>query len=175
MGRDRQGELLDIQLDQRDTEKLRIGDADRVERDVDAARLVDHGLQMLVHRLLVERVDLRRLGGSAGGLDVLGDDFDWCQVAPGEKELGALGREGACDRTADRASRSVDHRNLVLQHHLWFPFAFSGAHIPFRAVDDVDPAPPGKWARDLRPVRGSAGIDTEVDTDSERREARVEW
>ena len=44
--------------------------------------------EMLVHSLLVERVDLRRLGGSAGGNDVLGDRFDRCQVAPGEKELG---------------------------------------------------------------------------------------
>jgi hypothetical protein len=41
--RDRQGELLDIQLDQGHT-NLRIRDPDRVERDIDAARLVDHGL-----------------------------------------------------------------------------------------------------------------------------------
>ena len=34
---------------------------------------------MLVHGLLVESVDLRRLGGSAGGNDVLGDRFDGCQ------------------------------------------------------------------------------------------------
>ena len=75
---------------------------------------------MLVHGLLVERVDLRRLGGSAGGNDVLGDRFDGCQAAPGEKEAGPLGRKGACDSAADRASGSVDHRNLVLQHHLRF-------------------------------------------------------
>jgi hypothetical protein len=43
---------------------------------------------MLVHGLLVESVDLRRLGGSTGGNDVLGDNLDGCQVAPGEKELG---------------------------------------------------------------------------------------
>jgi hypothetical protein len=43
---------------------------------------------MLVHGLLVESVDLRRLGGSAGGSDVLGDNFDGCQVAPGEKKIG---------------------------------------------------------------------------------------
>jgi hypothetical protein len=30
---------------------------------------------MLVHRVLVERVDLRRLGESAGSEDVLGDNF----------------------------------------------------------------------------------------------------
>jgi hypothetical protein len=44
VGRDRQGELLDIQLDQRHTHNLRIRDPDRVERDIDAARLIDHGL-----------------------------------------------------------------------------------------------------------------------------------
>src|SRR5688572_23050233 len=75
---------------------------------------------MLVHSLLVESVDLRRLGGSAGGNDVLGDNFDGCQVAPGEKKIGPLRRKGACDSAADHASGSVDHRNLVLQHHLWF-------------------------------------------------------
>jgi hypothetical protein len=43
---------------------------------------------VLVHGLLVERVDLRRLGGSAGGNDLLGDRFDRCQAAAGEKQLG---------------------------------------------------------------------------------------
>src|SRR5437867_5464122 len=74
---------------------------------------------MLVHGLLVESVDLRRLGGSAGGNDVLGDRFDGCPEAAREKKIGPLRRKGACDSAADRASRSVDHRNLVLQHHLW--------------------------------------------------------
>ena len=87
VGRDRQGELLDIQLDQRHPQNLRVRDADRVERDVDAARPVDHGPEVLVHRLLVERVDLRRLGGSAGGDDVLGDDFDGCRWRPVRKSL----------------------------------------------------------------------------------------
>jgi hypothetical protein len=43
---------------------------------------------MLVHSLLVDSVDLRRLGGCAGGNDFLGDNFYGCQVAPGEKKLG---------------------------------------------------------------------------------------
>jgi hypothetical protein len=76
---------------------------------------------MRVHTLFVEGVDLRRLGRSSGGNDLLGDNFDRCQVAAGEKELGPLRRKRACDRAADRAPRSVDHRNLVVQHHLWFP------------------------------------------------------
>jgi hypothetical protein len=42
VGRDRQGELLNIKLDQRDTQNLRIVDAGRVERDIDAACLIDH-------------------------------------------------------------------------------------------------------------------------------------
>src|ERR687897_2169138 len=70
---------------------------------------------MLVHGLLLERVDLRGLGGSARGNDVLGERIDRCPEAPGEKDLGALSRKGACDSAADRASGSVEHRNLVLQ------------------------------------------------------------
>src|SRR5215207_9231420 len=87
---------------------------------------------MLVHSLLIESVDLRRLGGSTGGNDVLGDSFDRCQVAPGEKKLGPLRRKGVCDSAADRASGSVDHRNLVLQQHLWFlpvPWVVAPAHL----------------------------------------------
>ena len=98
---------------------------------------------MLVHRLLVERVDLRRLGGSAGGNDVLGDRLDRCQVAPGEEDPGPLAREGACDGAADRASGSVDHRNLVLQHHLCSLLL----GLPIGAVDDADTATSGNWAQ----------------------------
>jgi hypothetical protein len=72
---------------------------------------------MLVHSLLVESVDPRRLGGSAGGNDVLSDRFDRCPEAPGEKDLGPLRRKGACDSTADRASGPVDHSVLVLEQH----------------------------------------------------------
>jgi hypothetical protein len=41
-----------------------------------------------VHSLLIASVDLRYLGGSAREHDVLGNTFDGCQVAPGEKEIG---------------------------------------------------------------------------------------
>src|SRR5215831_8036905 len=76
---------------------------------------------MPLHGSLVECVDLCRLAGSAGCADVLGDRFDRCAEAPGEKSLRPLAGEGACHSTADAASSSVDHCNLVLQHHLWFP------------------------------------------------------
>src|SRR5262249_23327181 len=99
---------------------LRVRDADRVERDIDAPRLVDHGLKMLVHSLLFESVYLRRLGRSACGMDFLGDIFDARPASPREKELRPLARKGTRDGAADPAARSVDHRNLVLQHHLGF-------------------------------------------------------
>jgi hypothetical protein len=100
---------------------------------VDAARRVDHGLQMLVDGLLIDRVDLRRLGRSAGGNDLLGDHFDRCQVASGEKEPGPLRCEGACYRTTDRASGAVDDRDLVFQQHRWFPSRPGRAHtFPIR-------------------------------------------
>src|SRR5262245_35154222 len=72
---------------------------------------------MLVDGLLVESVDLGRRGGSSGGNDFLGDRFDGRSLAPGKKEPGPLARKGARDCAADRASGSVDHRNLVFQHH----------------------------------------------------------
>ena len=96
-----------------------------------------------VHSVL-ESVYLRRLGGSAGGDHLLGDNFDRCQVAPGEKKVGPFRRKGACDSAADRATGSVDHRDLVLEHHFGFPFRV-------RAVDDADTTSWGKWA----PTTGS--------------------
>ena len=45
--------------------------------------------------------------------------FRRCQLASGQEQPGPLGPEGACDSTTGRASGSVDHRNLVLEHHLW--------------------------------------------------------
>jgi len=80
---------------------------------------------MLVHSLLVESVDLGRLGGSAGGNDLLSDRFDRWPEAPGEKNLSPLARKGACDSAADGASGSVDHRNFVVQHHLSSPYLTS--------------------------------------------------
>src|SRR5918996_1372545 len=120
---------------------------------------------MLVHGLLVESVDLRRLGGSTGGNDVLGDNFDRCQGAPGEKEIGPLRRKGACDSAADRASGSVDHRNLVLQHHLWFLTAPGWSHPP-------TPPAGSTWyrGRKLRP-RPLPGLERSASTGAEWRHA----
>src|SRR6266545_5367645 len=120
---------------------------------------------MLVHSLFVESVDLRRLGGSAGGNDLVGDHFDRCQVAPGDKDLGPFARKGACDRTTDRTCASVDHRNLVLQHHRWFLFPLSVDVRTVGAVDEVDTATPGKWAPANRPVRPAAGVCTRWNRD----------
>jgi hypothetical protein len=61
---------------------------------------------MPVHGLFVESVDLRRLYGSSSGISFLGDSFDGCPVSPGEKKLGPLAGEDACNRAADRASGS---------------------------------------------------------------------
>ena len=75
---------------------------------------------MRVHSLLVESVYLRSLGGSAGGNDLLGDDLDGCPAASRQKDAGPLSSKGTRDSAADPAPGSVDHRNLVIQHHLWF-------------------------------------------------------
>src|SRR5215468_7325451 len=89
---------------------------------------------MLVQSLLVEGVYLHRLSRSAGGNDVLGDRFDRRPLAPGEKKLGSLARSGARDSPADRASRSVNHRNLVPQHHLCNPCFGRYFHRPGTAA-----------------------------------------
>src|SRR5258708_26537949 len=119
---------------------------------------------MLTHSLLVESVALRRLGGSAGENDSPGDNFDGRPGASREKKLGPLTRKGTRDSAADPASSSVDHRNLVLEHHLslFFAWVVTPAHLKsktgVRAVEDPDTTTPRKWARAFRPVRPPPGV-----------------
>ena len=90
--------------------------------------------------MFVERVDLRCLGGSARRNDVPGDCIDGRPPAAGEKQDGPLAGKGARDGAADCPSASVDHRDLVLEHH---------RKCRHHGV--------GK----MGPVRGSAGVDME--------------
>src|SRR5690348_14769257 len=86
---------------------------------------------MLVHSLLVESIDLRRCSECAAGNDIFSNGFDGCTAASGEKNLGPFAREGACGSTADRTSASVDHCNLVFQHHLCCaPFLCASSRSP---------------------------------------------
>ena len=89
---------------------------------------------MPVDRLLVERVDLGRLGGSAGGDDLRGERVDRCLETPGQKDRRSLAREGAGHRAADRAPCSVDHRDLVFENHFvsfpWRVLASAAAWVP---------------------------------------------
>src|SRR6185295_9530530 len=127
---------------------VRIREADGIERDVEAACLVDHGLKMMVHGPFVESINFCDVGGIAGGEDLLADDFYGCPVAPGEKKRRPLARKRARHGAADSTSRSVNHRNLVLQQHLKVPFS----------VCDADTTTPEKWAHqrpDSKPRRPS--------------------
>src|SRR5260370_39501093 len=95
---------------------------------------------MFINSVLVEAADLRRLGDSAGGKVVLSDRFDRRSLAPSEKKLGPLMRKGTRDTAADLASGSVDHRNFVLQHHLWFLSVAGRLHRPpheLRPTDEI--------------------------------------
>src|SRR4030095_9403876 len=70
----------------------------------------------------VESVDLRRLGGSTRGNNFLRNRFDGRRVPPGEKQIGPVRCKRACDSAPDRASGSVNHSNLILEQHHFFPF-----------------------------------------------------
>ena len=100
---------------------------------------------------LVERVDLRRVGGPAGGAMSLRDARRAPGWRPGEEDLGALRREGAGDGAADRAAGAVDHRDLVLQHHL-VPFCVGRLSMRVRHRGAA------KLGAADRPVRVPAGV-----------------
>src|SRR5689334_14847525 len=101
---------------------------------------------MMVYVPFVESVNFCDVSRISGGGDLLADDFYGCPVVPGEKKRRPLARKCAGHGTADRTSRSVNHRNLVLQQHLKVPFS----------ICEADTMPPGKWAhrrRDSEPCR----------------------
>src|SRR5689334_12364711 len=117
---------------------------------------------MRIHGLFVEGVDLGGFSGSTRADDVLGYRFDRRQAVPGEEDLGSLVRESARYRTADRTSRTVNHRHLVLQQHLCSPSVtgVTPAPTPSEAVEDADTESSPDWAPVSRPVRTSRGVRT---------------
>jgi Group II intron, maturase-specific domain len=68
-----------------------------------------------------------------------------CPVRQGR----SLRRKGACDSAADPASRSVDHRNLVVQHHLAFFLCLADRYL------DTLIGARGAGATLLRPTAGA--------------------
>ena len=64
--------------------RVRVGD--HVEGDVDAAGIRRHGVGVPVDRVLVERVNLGRLGRSARGSDLLGHRVERRGRAAGQKD-----------------------------------------------------------------------------------------
>ena len=110
-------ELLDSQLEDRLAVAM-FADArsGRVEFDVDAARLLNDGLEVVVDRRGVEGVDHLSVGPATRGRDLLGDHLDARGRAAGEKHLRTFGRQFLRHRRADGTSTTEHDRTLVLQH-----------------------------------------------------------
>jgi hypothetical protein len=85
---DRLREVLSGHVDEQDPLDVH---ADGVEQDVDPLRPGDHVVHVLLDRVLVQRIDLCRLGDAARGGDLLGDRLDLRLGATGEEEVGAFG------------------------------------------------------------------------------------
>ena len=88
----------------------------RVELDVDAARLLNDGVEVVVDRRGVEGVDDLGVGMATRGRDLLGDHLDARGRAAGEKHLRTFGRQFLRHRRADGTSTTEHDRTLVLQH-----------------------------------------------------------
>src|SRR6266478_2479568 len=84
---------------------------------------------MPVYRFFIESIDLRALGKSSEGSDLVGDSFDRPSVTSCEKQFGPFSGEGPCDSATHRAAGSVDYRCFILQNHVWIPRAFGHTHL----------------------------------------------
>jgi hypothetical protein len=73
----------------------------RVEGDVDASGLLGHGVGVLLDGFLVQSVDLRHLGDSPRGGDLVGHLVERLPGATGEEDVCPLAGEGTGNRTAD--------------------------------------------------------------------------
>ena len=116
--------------------------------------LLDHGVEVLLHGLLVERVDLRGLGDAAGSNDLLGDGIHLRHVASRQEDPCPLACESPGDGAADRAPGSIDHGGLV-----------SRAACPFRHRR--------RRERNGRSIPGRSGVLTRDDRDRTTVEALV--
>jgi hypothetical protein len=72
---------------------------DGVERDIDRHCLADHRIEVGLHGLLVERVDLRGLRRSPSSRDFLRECIDGAEVSRGQKDTSTF----ASERTGHRA------------------------------------------------------------------------
>jgi hypothetical protein len=71
---------------------------------------------VLVHRALVERVDLGDVGHAARRGHLGRHGLEWRERATGQEEPGALAGEGLGDAAAHAAAGAVDHDVLVLEN-----------------------------------------------------------
>jgi hypothetical protein len=85
---DRLCEVLSGHVDEQGP--LDVVHANGVEQDVDPLRPGDHVVHVLHYRVLIQRIDLCRLGDAARGGDLLGDRLDPRPGATGEEKIGAF-------------------------------------------------------------------------------------
>src|ERR671911_1198470 len=96
---------------------LYVPDRDEVEGDVDTSSARGHGVSVLVDRRLVDGIDLRRLGHSSSGADLLCNLLEALEGTTGKVDLRSFAGEGAGSCATDRPSRPVDHGVLVFEQH----------------------------------------------------------
>jgi hypothetical protein len=99
-------EVVEGDLEQR---LLHVAVRDDVDRDIDVPGLAHDFGHEVVDGALVERVDDRSLGETARRANIGSDTVEHFLFATGQEESGALAREGAGYRPADRAGSSVDY------------------------------------------------------------------
>jgi hypothetical protein len=113
--------LLDIKIDQWDTLKCRIPEANGVERYIDTPSTADNRFKMLLDSFLVEGVHLSSFDGGAIARERPGYRLHRREMAARQEKLSPLPGKGLRDRTSNGTSSAVDHSNLVFQHHVPFP------------------------------------------------------
>ena len=79
--------MLCRELQKRSLIRQRVGDRDCAEGDVDGPGLLRDGADVLFHRLLVKRIDLRCLCDSAAANDVGRDRFHLARFRPLKKSF----------------------------------------------------------------------------------------
>jgi hypothetical protein len=90
-------------------------EAHRIERDIDAADLLNDLVEMPFNGCFIQRVHLSCTRRATGPLDLRGHPFERRQPAADKEGLGAFAGEGLGNGTPDGTAPSVDDGRLVFQ------------------------------------------------------------
>jgi RNA polymerase sigma factor (sigma-70 family) len=117
IGGNREGEVLQRQINHRDAVNARLRNPDGVDGDINASRFSDHVVGMLFDRLLIESIHMSRFDLATESHNFLGDSVEGSSSPTSQKDSGSFTGKGSRNSATNGSSRSVDDGIFLLKQH----------------------------------------------------------